>query len=99
LLSALEELASAMDAVSPQLEIHKHELMEFIRSLHRGPAATVGLVWDMLYEKDSLSRQSEIREGIAQAITELDRNHRLMSTAIRDFREFLAKEFPFKEGF
>lgn len=92
LVNTLPKLASALDAINPQLEIHQHELVRkiVVYQMSRGR---------LLLEESVLKIDSEAKATLQQLVTQANENRNKIREAIEDFRTFLAKEFPFKEAF
>jgi aminopeptidase C len=81
----LSELLSKMDV---QLDIHQHEMMRILERY-------------MMLESDLLSEKIEAQTAKEwkQVLTEARRNYKIIKSATSNFRNFLAKEFSFKESF
>jgi hypothetical protein len=95
LMNALPKLAAALDALNPQLESHQHELVREIEAYRQARA----VVLDRLQRSVAFELPSESQATLEELVTQARENNKLISTAVEDFRNFLAKEFPFKESF
>jgi hypothetical protein len=96
---ALDDLSTALEAVEPQLEIHKHDLVERINAMMGGPALMMDNVHQLLRIDDALEDENEIRQNVTDLLAQLEINYKLINESIEDFRSFLAQEFSFKESF
>ncbi len=94
LMCALPELATALDEVNPQLDIHKHELVQKIEQYSQSR----GLVLSEL-ESNAATTADQSLEILKSILDTAEKNRLLIRGAINEFREFLAKEIPFKDGF
>ncbi len=94
LMQSLPELAAALDEVNPQLDIHKHELVQKIEEYSQSRSQ---LLTELEIGAASTSNQSW--ETLKPILETAERNRFLIRQTIAEFREFLAKEFSFKESF
>jgi hypothetical protein len=94
LMSALPKLAEAIKAVNPQLDIHQPELVQKIDRYRSSRAYILTELEDAVYRVATTRK-----ETVQQLAKRAEKNRQLINTAIEEMRAFLAKEFPFKEGF
>ena len=94
LIYALPELASALDAINPQLEIHQNELVQEIDWYRMARIRILTKLEESVFEIGSESKTT-----LQQLVTQADENRNLIRKATEDFRSFLAKKFSFKESF
>jgi hypothetical protein len=111
LMKLLDKLADDLDLINPQLEIHQPLLMNQIGVTRIARAEVIGILKyrsplheryiNSLYLKDSSikSPRSENKKFLKRLVAQAKRNRILIRKAIDEYRNFLAKEFPFKESF
>lgn len=94
LMDLLPQVAEALNAVNPQLDIHQHELVQRIERYRRSRMR-------LLTELET--QASTIGEGQAEKMHQLvqraEANSLLIKEATTQLRTFLAAEFPFRESF
>ena len=93
-MQVLPALAEALDEVNPQLEIHRHELVQQIIAYRASRAQVLTEL-----EKSTLDISSEPRENLQRILETAKRNRDLIGKATNELRKFLAEAFPFKESF
>ena len=94
LMDALPQLASALDAVNPQLDIHAHELVQKIERYRRSRAL---LLTELEQRVSKVEPAGEATLGALLAAAR--ENAARIKQALQEMRTFLKAEFPFKEGF
>jgi hypothetical protein len=94
LMYALPRLAEALDGVNPQLDIHKHELVEKINQ-YRSSRALVLTELESGAHDASRVRLADLERILATA----EKNRKLINEATAELRTFLAQVFPFKDSF
>lgn len=94
LMYALPKLAAALDEVNPQLDIHKHELVQKIEEYSQSRS----LVLTELENSATTTTEQSI-ETLKNILSAAEKNRLIIRQAVTELREFLAKEFPFKESF
>lgn len=104
LVDSLYLLAIALKEANPQLEIHQFELVETIEEYSQNRLATISKAQYEILISNYLKRlgvdTSEVysmnKKTLRQLVDLSDKNCDLIQKAIKDYRDFLAKEFPFK---
>ena len=94
LMYALPELAMSLDEVNPQLDIHKHELVQKIEEYSQSRSRVLTEL-----ENSAATTADQSIETLQPILDTAEKNRLLIRQAIMELREFLAKEFPFKESF
>ncbi len=94
LIYALPALAAALDDVNPQLDIHKHELVQRIEQYSQSRSQVLTEL-----ENSAATTADQSLEILKPILDVTEKNRLLIRQAIMELREFLAKEFPFKESF
>lgn len=97
----LAYLAEVMKNIYPQLEIHNPEIVANIKEFHLSRDGIADEFADMLEHYDNLGKQMEeySEERLVRLFRKSEINLELVRKATDDFREFLAREFPFKDSF
>lgn len=95
LLQASAEMADALDDLYPQLAIHQHELYGEINLHKQGVAVWSGLGLDEIFYNITEGKPEDLQKVIEME----ENNYRRIEQCIKDFRAFVAKEFPFTNSF
>jgi hypothetical protein len=102
LSGTLGEPPGALEAVNPQLEIFNNELVQSLEIY----SASRGRVLNELeyqvsnyFEFHGLPAEPTALESLQQLQRTAENNQQIIEKAIQDMRDFLAKEFTFKESF
>jgi hypothetical protein len=102
LSGTLGEVPGALEAVNPQLKIFNNEL---VQSLEFYVATRAHVLNELLefqvsrYFDHELPSKPEALESLQQLQRTAENNQQIIEKAIQDMRDFLAKEFTFKESF
>jgi hypothetical protein len=104
LTGPLEELPAALRAVYPQLDIFQPDLVQNLEGFARSRAATIVFVRSSVDEKlkdavMKLSTPPTDLEPLQQLLSTAENNQQIIEKTTQDMRDFLAKEFTFKESF
>jgi len=91
IVHALIELGECLKAINPQLEIHKPELANILHGL--------GVTESVLAEEIKVVPWNAPHPELLAVLEEARGNRNILHSAIKEYREFIAKEFPFKESF
>ena len=94
LLSALPDLAHALDAVNPQLEVYQYELVQKIEWYQASRARVLSELEEAVANLNALDART-----LAQIQTQALENQRRIHDATSELRSFLAREFSFKDSF
>jgi hypothetical protein len=94
LMDKLPELAYALDAVNPQLEIHQNSLVQDINRYRHSRAQLLCQL-----EVDSYGAASESADSLQQYLKTAEANRDLIVKSVAVLRTFLAEEFAFKDSF
>jgi hypothetical protein len=93
---ALQRLSRALEAIDPQLAIHAPELHELIHDSIMTRGGVVRSVLEMRFEDMTLSEAKQaFRETYDEASSALQK----ICEATWGMREFISREFSFKDGF
>jgi hypothetical protein len=94
LMISLPKLADSLDKVNPQLDIHRHDLVQNILHYRRYRAEVLTEL-----ELSAYGVGNQNADKLREIFNRAEENRKLIDQAIDNFRSFLAAEFPFKESF
>lgn len=92
IVNSLIRLTDSLDAVDPQLGIHKPELVSLLENFGITEAMTADYVHQEVLPRLSLDLEREV-------LVQANQNRELLAKAIIELRSFIANEFSFKEMF
>jgi hypothetical protein len=101
LMAATADMMDALDELSPQLEIHDYPLYHTIAYFKGGREAYgitdawSGEEFQVALEDAEAGNPDQLDAIVAQE----EQNYRLIDQCLADFRVFIRKELPYKEGF
>ena len=101
LMATSAEMMDALDELSPQLEIHDYPLYQTIAYFKGGREAYgitdawSGEEFQVALEDAEAGHPDQLNGILAQE----EQNYRSIDQCLADFRVFIRKELPFKEGF
>ena len=101
LMAATADVIDALDEVSPQLEIHDYQLYQTI-AYFKGGRDAYGITdaWSgEEFEVALEDAESGYPDQLNGILAQEEQNYRSIEQCLADFRVFIRKELPFKEGF
>jgi hypothetical protein len=102
LYGSLGELPAALMAVHPQLEIFDYELAENIQIFRRRRGRTINELEATVMKLPTTPTTPTTPidlEPLQQLLSTAENNQQIIEKTTQDMRDFLAKEFTFKESF